>query len=147
MNRLNSLAESKTWAFAFAKTFQRPCVVLLDGDLGAGKTQVVRFFLEAMGVKNVASPTFAIHHEYSSPEGPIDHVDLYRVKSDEDLEATGFWDLFTKSLGLVFVEWADRLPTDVWPQQWQQVHIRLSKVIGREEARDLAVAIKPPSPK
>lgn len=142
--RLNSLQESKAWAFEFAKEFKRPCVVLLDGDLGAGKTQVVRFFLEALKVKNVASPTFAIHHEYRSPDGAIDHVDLYRVKSDDDLEATGFWDLFTKSDGLVFVEWANRLPSDVWPQSWRRIQIDLKKVEGQEMARDLTVAISQP---
>jgi tRNA threonylcarbamoyladenosine biosynthesis protein TsaE len=145
--RLHSPEETRRWAEDFATQLKRPCVVLLDGDLGAGKTQTVRYFLSALGVKESASPTFAIHHEYRSSSGPIDHVDLYRVNSDADLETTGFWDLFLREDGLVFVEWAARLPEDIWPEAWQQVYVCLKKVIGQEEWRDLEVRVKPPGPK
>lgn len=145
--RLQSLAETRSWIFAIAAQCERPCVVLLDGDLGAGKTQTVRFFLEALGLKGAASPTFAIHHEYPSKAGPIDHVDLYRVKSDADLEATGFWDLFSRDDGFVFIEWASRLPEDIWPAHWQRVFIQLRTVAGQDEARDVTLRIRPPSPR
>jgi tRNA threonylcarbamoyladenosine biosynthesis protein TsaE len=149
--RLGSLMEMRAWATDFATRFQRPCIVLLDGELGSGKTQAVRYFLAALGVTDSASPTFAIHHEYRSATGPIDHVDLYRVRSDADLEATGFWDLLTRDQGLVFVEWASRLPEDVWPESWQRIFIHFRKVDGRDvdgqdEVRDVDVRIRPPAP-
>lgn len=124
--------EGREWAKDFVKDLHRPCVVLLDGPLGAGKTQTVKWLLEAMGVKDSASPTFAIHHEYPSSSGVIDHVDLYRLKSDADLESSGFWDLFLKSDGLVFVEWSDRLPDSVWPSKWRRIRIRLDVGTGGE---------------
>lgn len=95
-----------------------------------------------MGANDVASPTFAIHHEYTSPGGMIDHVDLYRVKTDEDLEGSGFWDLLRNPQALLFVEWADRLPEEVWPEEWMRVFLRLDKGV-EEEARRLNWEVKP----
>src|SRR4051794_6452963 len=95
--------EAQNWAKTFVSQLKRPCAVLLAGEMGAGKTQFVRWFLEELGTSDVASPTFAIHNEYQTKTGIVDHVDLYRVQSDADLEAAGFWDLFLQEQGLVFV--------------------------------------------
>ena len=127
-------AQTRAWVRSFLRELTRPCVVLLSGPLGAGKTQLVKWFLEDLGMNDTVSPTFAIHHSYEVKSGLIDHVDLYRLKSDEDLESSGFWDLFTQNQGLVFVEWADRLPEDVWPAGWKKVFIRLEK-LGEEGRR------------
>jgi tRNA threonylcarbamoyladenosine biosynthesis protein TsaE len=143
MNTLEwkSKAETRAWVKSFAKELKRPCVVLLSGDLGAGKTQLVKWFLEDQGVGDAASPTFAIHQEYiSTKSGVIDHVDLYRLKSDADLESSGFWDLLTQPAGLLFVEWADRLPDSVWPPAWRKIHISLEKV--GEEGRRASLRIE-----
>lgn len=139
-----SKQEAQDWAFAFVAQMDRPCVVMLDGNLGAGKTQMVRWFCEALGVREAASPTFAIHNEYPSQGGNIDHVDLYRVKSDADLEATGFWDLLKAENALIFVEWASRLPAEVWPTHWMQIQLQLEKPAGSEEVRILNLEIKKP---
>ncbi|NJM10341.1 MAG: tRNA (adenosine(37)-N6)-threonylcarbamoyltransferase complex ATPase subunit type 1 TsaE [Bdellovibrionaceae bacterium] len=118
-----------------------PSVVLLSGNLGAGKTQMVRWICEAWR-RDTASPTFAIHHEYRSAEGTLDHVDLYRVKSDDDLEGSGFWDLLQNDRAMLFVEWAERLPEDVWPRTWTKVFIQLKKEEGADEARILSMKIR-----
>lgn len=145
-HEFKSAAEARQWATAFVPNLKRPCVVLLSGDLGAGKTQFVRWFLEVLGSKDTASPTFAIHNEYNTPGGPADHVDIYRVQSEGDLESSGFWDLFAQDAGLVFVEWADRLPEDMWPANWTRIFLQLDKLEG--EARRLRVRIfKPNAPK
>lgn len=136
----SSREAARNWVRSFLPQLTRPCVVLLSGELGAGKTQFVRWFLEDLGAQDVASPTFAIHHEYETASGAIDHVDLYRVQSDADLEASGFWDLFAQEQGLVFVEWADRLPDDVWPSHWRRIHLQLSK--GDGEARNLQMRVE-----
>jgi tRNA threonylcarbamoyladenosine biosynthesis protein TsaE len=136
---LKSKSETRAWVKSFAKELKRPCVVLLSGDLGAGKTQLVKWFLEDFGVAEAASPTFAIHQEYSSKSGVIDHVDLYRLKSDADLESSGFWDLLTQPSGLLFVEWADRLPETVWPVAWRKIFISVEK--SGEEARRISVRV------
>lgn len=120
-----SFDEGERWVRTHVARWTRPCVVLLEGPLGAGKTQVAKWIVQALTREEVTSPTFGIHHRYESPLGPIDHVDLYRLQSDADLESTGFWDLFTDD-GFVIVEWADRLPESVWPLSWQKVKLRLS---------------------
>ena len=132
--------ETRKWVRDFARELKRPCMVLLSGELGAGKTQIVKWFLEDLGVKDSASPTFAIHQEYTAKSGVIDHVDLYRLKSDADLESSGFWDLFKQPDGLLFVEWADRLPEDVWPADWKKIFIAVSK--SSDEARKLEVRLQ-----
>lgn len=127
--------ELEQWVKGQAAGLRRPCVVLLDGALGAGKTQAVRWFCEALGAKDPASPTFAVHHEYASPGGPVGHVDLYRVKSDADLENSGFWDLLRDEKALLFVEWAERLPRETWPEPWTKIFLRLEN--AGDEARNL----------
>ncbi len=132
-----SKAELERWIKSFASSLERPCVVLLEGHLGAGKTQCVRWMCEALGALEVASPTFAVHHQYSAVGGEMDHVDLYRVKDDAELENSGFWDLLAKPKALLFVEWADRLPLEVFPESWTRVSLNLKKV-GQDEARELS---------
>jgi len=141
--QFNTKPEFEKWAQAQLPLLRRPCVVLLDGELGAGKTQLVRWFCTALGVQESASPTFAIHNEYRAANGPVDHVDLYRVKSDTDLENSGFWDLL-RGERLLFVEWADRLPREVWPVNWTVITAGLEKVPGLEEARILNWRIRKP---
>lgn len=81
----------------------------VSGPLGAGKTVLARGLCEGLGVDpaDVSSPTFAIVNTY---EGRVSvfHVDLYRVSSIEEIEATGLLDLFEE--GVVVVEWIDRVP-------------------------------------
>lgn len=85
-------------------------VVALVGDLGAGKTQLVRGICRGARVpeREVASPTFAIVATYRG-RLPIHHADLYRVAGEDELFATGFQDLL-EGEGAVLVEWADRAP-------------------------------------
>lgn len=135
-----TIAETREWVKSFAVELTRPCVVLLSGDLGSGKTQLVRWFLEDLEVSDVQSPTFAIHNEYTSSMGPVDHVDLYRLTDDQDLESSGFWDLFLERDRLVFVEWSDRLPGSVWPDSWKRIAIRLVKG-SADQAREFAITI------
>ncbi len=121
--KISSLIELNVFASDMVKKFSVRQVVLLNGQMGAGKTQLVRFIVEAMGGKAVSSPTFAIHNEYATPLGPVDHVDLYRLESESELEATGFWDLFSRDSGLILVEWADRLDAGVWPPSWDTIKV------------------------
>ncbi len=85
-------------------------VVALVGDLGAGKTQLVRGICQGAGVpeREVASPSFAIVATYRG-RIPIHHADLYRLAGEDELYATGFSDLVGGE-GALLVEWADRIP-------------------------------------
>jgi tRNA threonylcarbamoyladenosine biosynthesis protein TsaE len=85
-------------------------VVALVGDLGAGKTQLVRGICKGAGVPDseVASPSFAIVATYHG-QIPIHHADLYRLADEDELYATGFADLIGE--GALLIEWADRIPS------------------------------------
>jgi tRNA threonylcarbamoyladenosine biosynthesis protein TsaE len=85
-------------------------VVALVGELGAGKTQLVRGICRGAGVPDevVASPSFAIIAAYRG-RIPVHHADLYRLCDEDELTATGFFDLLGAE-GAVLVEWADRIP-------------------------------------
>ncbi len=145
MFTFSTSAQTQAWAEKFVAQLQRPCVVLLDGDVGAGKTQLVRWFCGALGVRGAMSPTFSIHQRYSGQGGAIDHADFYRLKDLADLESSGFWDLLLEPKGLLFVEWADRVKPDAWPRHWLRVHIQLFKGTDGEESRRVQLAVMPPS--
>jgi len=93
-------------------------IFLFYGEVGAGKTESVKAMARIWGMKDIASPSFAIHHAYTSSAHRIDHVDLYRLENEEELEGTGFWDLFTQEQALVVIEWPERLNTDWLPLNW-----------------------------
>jgi tRNA threonylcarbamoyladenosine biosynthesis protein TsaE len=104
----------------------------LVGDLGAGKTHLVRGVAEGAGVSRseVASPTFAIVYPYRG-RLPLYHADLYRLADYDELYATGFLDLVGGD-GAVLVEWLDRIPRAA-PREF----LRLTLRDTGEESREL----------
>lgn len=102
-------AETDALAAALAGVLQPGSVVLLDGDLGAGKTRFVQGVARALGVDaEVTSPTFTIHAVYQG-KLELNHFDLYRLESEEELEDIGYWEAL-ESGGVSFVEWAGKFP-------------------------------------
>lgn len=99
-------------------------LILLDGPLGAGKTQFVKSCVSLLGGEMPESPTFSVINEYKA-NLPVWHVDLYRLESAADIESTGFWDLFSESRGVIFVEWAEKIPLDRWPLHWRKLHVQI----------------------
>lgn len=102
---------------ALGRLLQPGDFVGLIGDLGAGKTELSRGVAEGAGVpkSEVASPTFAIVYPY---QGRITlyHADLYRLADEEELYATGFFDLINAGEGAFLVEWIDKVPTAMPPE-------------------------------
>jgi len=92
-------------------------VVALSGDLGAGKTQLVRGACQGAKVPpaEVSSPSFAIVATYHG-RVPVHHADLYRIADHDELYATGFFDL-PGGDGALLVEWADRIPGALPPER------------------------------
>jgi len=123
--------ELKEFWQEFLPHIQPRCVLLLSGDVGAGKTTSVQMIAEILGMKDVQSPSFAIHLRYENADGrSLDHLDLYRLKDDDDLESSGFWDLFSEPEGLVVIEWAQRLNYDFLPLNWQKIEVKFEKLNG-----------------
>jgi tRNA threonylcarbamoyladenosine biosynthesis protein TsaE len=87
-------------------------IVLLHGDLGAGKTTLVKGIAEAFraaSAEDVTSPTFTLVHEYRGPEVNLFHVDLYRVDTARQLETLGLDDLMGDN-SILLVEWGEKFP-------------------------------------
>jgi len=98
------------WGRAFAATLQPPVVVGLSGELGAGKTTLVRAIAAALGVTQpVTSPTFALVHRYDGADVSVFHVDAYRLKHDDEARDLGFEDMLADQRAVVLVEWPERL--------------------------------------
>jgi len=87
-----------------------PKLVVLRGELGAGKTTLIKGIAEgfhAASQENVTSPTFTLIHEYRGPGVNVYHVDLYRVDTQRELDTLGLDDLFDKN-SVVLIEWGEK---------------------------------------
>jgi len=113
---LTSLAATESLGRAIGCALTGGDVLALIGALGAGKTAMVRGIAAGLGVppNSVSSPTFVLVHEYRA-RLPLIHIDLYRLRTDADIESIGLSDYFTDRT-VVAIEWADRflalLPED-----------------------------------
>ncbi len=103
-------ASLEAWGRAFGAALPRPAVVTFSGELGAGKTTLVRAVCAGLGVTDlnaVTSPTFALIQEYPSPGGTVVHADLYRLRSAAELDGLG-WDEIVATAPVLLVEWPER---------------------------------------
>ena len=103
--------ETKKIASDFAKTLTKGSIVLLEGDLGAGKTAFVKGIVEFFGGDSdqVTSPTFTIVNQYNLNNQVVYHFDLYRIESVEELFNIGIEEYFYSG-AICFIEWPERAP-------------------------------------
>ena len=101
---------------AFGRTLTEllapPKLVLLRGDLGAGKTTLVKGIaaaFDAASEENVTSPTFTLVHEYRGPRANLYHIDLYRIDTPRQLETLGLDDLRSDN-SILLIEWGEKFP-------------------------------------
>jgi len=108
----HSAAETVAFGRQFATELSPPLVVLLRGDLGAGKTTLVKGIAEgfrAASAQDVTSPTFTLVHEYRSPRATLYHIDLYRIDTERELETLGLDDLVAEN-SILLIEWGEKFP-------------------------------------
>ena len=104
-------------------------VVLISGELGAGKTTFVRGALRSLGVEGpITSPTFVVGHQHDGSSGPLSHLDLYRLAGMAG-EDPGLLDPFFAEDAIVFVEWPEQAP-DAFPPDRVKHRVRLAHAGG-----------------
>ena len=126
VHRFETSSDEKTRALGRQLAPQLPerGVVLLIGELGAGKTTLVQGIAEGRGAaraEDVSSPTFTLIHEYGDPVS-IYHIDLYRLDTLEEARRLGLEDIYDAP-GLVLIEWGERFP-ELLPRQRVEIRIR-----------------------
>ena len=130
----NSAAETRNLGEQLAKRLQPGDVVLLRGELGAGKSELTRGIARGIGVtETVTSPSFTILNVYESGRCPLYHFDWYRLESEDELYELGL-DEYLGGDGIAVVEWPDRCPEAV-PEHCVGIDIRTTG----EEQREIAI--------
>ncbi len=112
--KTRSVAGTLTIAATIAEILIAPRVVILRGELGAGKTTLVKGWLQALGAaepEEVTSPTFTLVHEYQARKGRVYHLDLYRLESERELSALGLDEMAAEPGALLLIEWGEKFPS------------------------------------
>jgi tRNA threonylcarbamoyladenosine biosynthesis protein TsaE len=111
--RTSSPEETIAFGRTLAETLAPGQLVLLRGDLGAGKTTLVKGIAAAFGAadeEDVTSPTFTLVHEYRGPRVNLYHIDLYRIDTQRELETLALDDLRADPAGILLIEWGEKFP-------------------------------------
>jgi tRNA threonylcarbamoyladenosine biosynthesis protein TsaE len=127
--------ETATVGRELAATLSAGDVVLLIGDLGAGKTAFVKGLAEGLGIGRdaVSSPTFTLIQEYRGGRLPLFHVDLYRLNDAREIDDLGLDEI--ADAGVLAIEWAEKLPARLRPPR--VVSVRLTH--GDGDARTIRI--------
>jgi tRNA threonylcarbamoyladenosine biosynthesis protein TsaE len=122
----HSADETIAFGRTLAELLSPPKLVLLRGDLGAGKTTLVKGIaaaFDAAAEEDVTSPTFTLVHEYRGPTAYLYHIDLYRIDTLRELETLGLEDLRSEN-SILLIEWGEKFPR---LQQDRDVEIALER--------------------
>jgi tRNA threonylcarbamoyladenosine biosynthesis protein TsaE len=131
-----SRSESETIALGerFARELPRKRVVLLIGNLGAGKTTLAKGIVNGLGAaepEEVSSPTFTLIHEYGG--GRVYHIDLYRLEELREVATLGLDEILERE-AIVLIEWGERFP-QILPRERTEIRIRALS----DDEREIAV--------
>ena len=120
---VKSIEETRVLAEKFSQTLKLGDIVLLNGDLGAGKTTFTQLVFSCLGVKEVVnSPTFAILKSYQG-KFTLHHFDTYRITTEEAIEA-GFDEVLEDKNSVIFIEWSENI-APLLPSNTKVVNIKL----------------------
>ncbi|MBD2278691.1 tRNA (adenosine(37)-N6)-threonylcarbamoyltransferase complex ATPase subunit type 1 TsaE [Aphanizomenon flos-aquae] len=110
---LPDIEATQQLGITLGETLTAGSVILLEGDLGAGKTTLVQGIGKGLGIMDsIVSPTFTLINEYTEGRIPLYHLDLYRLESQEvtGLNLESYWEGIEVTPGIVAIEWAERMP-------------------------------------
>ena len=125
-SQLESLEELSEFAKQLLPKLQPGMIYLLNGEMGVGKTTLVRAIMEQIDFFDVTSPSYTLVNVYESSP-PVYHIDLYRCESEASLDSIDLDYYFSSTDHIIFVEWATRLHD--FP--WEHVTINLKRLGGK----------------
>jgi tRNA threonylcarbamoyladenosine biosynthesis protein TsaE len=131
---INSFEDTERLALEIKSKIQQTQFIGLTGPMGAGKTYFVKALAKVLNLKNlgaVNSPSFALHQRYEGIDFNLEHLDLFRLESEEELESIGFWDLFAEDKVIIVVEWANRLDPKQIPRKFHPIFLEFEMVDHR----------------
>jgi len=131
----HSPTETEALGEQWGREAQPGFVIALSGDLGAGKTQLVRGFARGLGVTmRVHSPTFTLVNEYNGGRLKLFHLDLYRLETPEQIHSAGIEE-FLQPDGVAVIEWAERMEDGNWKMEDGKIRQVKIHIINETERR------------
>ncbi len=134
IHQIEDLKKATSAVQAMMKTSKN--IILLNGDLGAGKTTFVVEFCKLYQL-HASSPTFSLIQDYHNENIKISHVDLYRLNNDSEIDSSGFWDLFSHDYNVIFIEWSVKLNENDLPVDWTILNLNFRKT--GESQREITI--------
>jgi tRNA threonylcarbamoyladenosine biosynthesis protein TsaE len=129
--KTHSVEKTIRFGARLAAALERGDVVAISGELGTGKTALVKGIARGLGVpQDVTSPTFTLIHEYDGGRLPLHHIDLYRLHSPQQALAIGIEDYLNGS-GVTVIEWAEKIES-LLPERTTRIRI---ESLGETERR------------
>lgn len=131
--KLADAAATRDFGWQLGQVLPPGTVLLLEGELGSGKTTLVQGLGAGLGITDaIDSPTFTLVNEYLDGRTPLYHLDLYRLSPAEvaDLALETYWDGLEVEPGIVAIEWAERLPSK--PANYLLLQLTYDEIAGRQ---------------
>lgn len=105
--------------------------ILFSGEMGAGKTTLIKELVKQLGSKNkVSSPTFSLVNEYEGEKNDIYHFDFYRIEDESEAYDMGFED-YLDDLHFVFIEWPEKI-SNLWPEHYSFIKLEMDEHLSRK---------------
>jgi len=122
-------SDTENLAMEFAEVINPGDLIVLNGDLGSGKTFFIKKVISKFGIYNASSPTFSLVNEYSG-QFKIYHFDFYRINNKTELLDIGINDYFNNEEAIIFIEWGNLFP-EILPNQRIEINIILNEDFSR----------------
>ena len=131
----HSTAETEALGEAWGREARPGWVIGLSGDLGAGKTQLVKGLARGLGVTEcVHSPTFTLVNEYTTGRLPLAHLDLYRLETAEQIRSAGVED-WLQPRGVAVIEWMEKIEDGKWKMENGKIRKVTIEIVNETERR------------